>query len=111
LSILKPKYIERSIEYTHQEVVAAGAIPVFRKEYGDVCIHRVTGDPLSESKNNYTLWLGEGNQDQVIEQVKKLTADAALRDEWREGAFEFYKQHQDAEYTFTDLMNSIKENL
>lgn len=111
LSILKPKYIERSIEYTHQEVVAAGAIPVFRKEYGDVCIHRVTGDPLSESKNNYTLWLSEGNQDQVIEQVKKLTADAALRDEWREGAFEFYKQHQDAEYTFADLMNSIKENL
>ena len=111
LSILKPKYIERSIEYTHQEVVAAGAIPVFRKEYGDACKHRVTGDPLSESANNYTLWLDKTNGAEVIEQVKKLTNDPVLRDEWREGAYEFYKQHQDAELTFADLMNKIKENV
>lgn len=111
LSILKPKYIERSIEYTHQEVVAAGAIPVFRKEYGDVCRHRVTGDPLSQSKNNFTLWLDKTNGAEVIEQVNKLTHDPILRNEWREGAFEFYKQHQDAELTFSDLMTKIKENL
>lgn len=111
LSILKPKYIERSIEYTHQEVIASGAIPVFRKEYGDACKHRVTGDPLTKSKNNFTLWLDKSNGAEVIEQVKKLASDNVLRDEWREGAFEFYKQHQDAEVTFSDLMKKIKENL
>jgi hypothetical protein len=111
LSVLKQKYIERSIEYTHQEVVAAGAIPVFRKEYGDACKHRVTGDPLSQSKDNYTLWLSDTNGAEVIEQVKKLVSDSVLRDEWREGAFEFYKQHQDSELTFADLMNKIKENV
>lgn len=111
LSILKPKYIERSIEYTHQEIVAAGVIPVFRKEYGDVCKHRLTGDPLSQSKNNYTLWLDETNGAEVIDQVNKLTNDSCLRDEWREGAFEFYKQHQDSEFTFVDLMTQIKENI
>lgn len=111
LSILKPKYIERSIEYTHQEVVAAGAIPVFRKGYGDACIHRITGDPLTKSKGNYTLWLDDDNKDEVIQQVKMLSSNAALRDQWREGAFEFYKQHQDAEFTFEDMMKTIKENI
>lgn len=111
VSILKPKYIERSIEYTHCEVVAAGTIPVFRKEYGDTCIHRVTGDPLSQSKDNNTLWLNEETYGDVLEQVKKLSTDSVMRDEWREGAYEFYKQHQDAEPSFSDLMKNIKDNI
>lgn len=111
LSILKPKYIERSIEYTHCEVVASGAIPVFRKEYGDTCIHRVTGDPLSKSKNNCTLWLDKTNGSDVIEQVKLLANDPVMRNEWREAAFEFYKSHQDSDLTFSDLFKNIKENI
>ena len=111
LSILKPKYIEKSIEYTHCEIVAAGAIPVFRKEYGDACIHRITGDPLTKSKNNYTVWLDKTNCQEVIEQIKLLSNDIALRDEWREGAFEFYKNHQDSDLTFADLFKNIKDKI
>lgn len=113
LSILKPKYIERSIEYTHQEIVAAGAVPVFRREYGEVCVHRTQGKPLTECINNGTLWLhadGTGN-DETLEQMRKLANDPVMRNEYREMAYEFYKDHQDADATFQDLMNTIKENL
>jgi hypothetical protein len=113
LSILKPKFIEKSIEYTHCEVVSAGVVPVFRKEYGDTCVHRVTGDPLSKSKNNFTIWLSKEKADleDSINIVKRLAADPVLRDEWREGAYAFYKTHQDSEYVFDDLMKQVKDNL
>lgn len=112
LSILKPKYIERSIEYTHQEVVCAGTVPVFRKEYGDVCIHRVSGDPLTQTPNNGTIWLEAGSDNtESLELVRKLEADDGYRNEYREQAFEFYKAHQDAEVTFEDLMKKIEENV
>ena len=113
LSILKPKYIQRSIEYTHQEIIAAGAVPVFRKEYGEVCIHRITGDPLIHCKNNGTLWIGNDveNRSEVLEHIKQLTNDDGYRNEYRESAYEFYKQHQDASNAFEDMMVSIKENL
>ena len=113
LSILKPKFIEKSIEYTHCEVASVGTVPVFRKEYGDTCIHRVTGDPLSRSKDNFTIWLSKENSDMedAINTIKRLAADSVLRDEWREGAYAFYKAHQDSEYVFEDLMKQVKDNL
>jgi hypothetical protein len=113
LSILKPKFIEKSIEYTHCEVASVGTIPVFRKEYGDTCIHRVTGDPLSKSKDNFTVWISKEKEDMddAINIVKRLAADPVLRDEWREGAYSFYKDHQDSEYVFEDLIKQVKDNL
>lgn len=113
LSILKPKFIEKSIEYTHCEVASVGTVPVFRKEYGDTCVHRVTGDPLSRSKDNFTIWLSKENSDMedAINTIKRLAADSVLRDEWREGAYAFYKAHQDSEYVFEDLMKQVKDNL
>lgn len=113
LSVLKPKYIEKSIEYTHCEVASVGTVPVFNKEYGDVCIHRVTGDPLSKSKDNFTIWLSKEKSDMevAINKIKKLAADPILRDEWREGAYAFYKAHQDSEYVFKDLMKYVKDNV
>lgn len=112
LSILKPKFVEKSIEYTHCEVVSAGTIPVFRKEYGDTCVHRVTGDPLSQSKDNFTIWLSK-DKSTMEEAINKVTllADPVLRNEWREGAFAFYKAHQDSSHVFEDLMKKVKDNL
>ena len=113
LSILDQKFVEKSIEYTHCELVASGTIPVFRKEYGQRCIHRVTGDPLIHSPNNGTVWLSsEGdNLENNIVLINELAKDSVLRDECREAAYEFYKSHQDSECVFDDLMKSIKENL
>jgi hypothetical protein len=113
LSILKPKFIEKSIEYTHCEVASVGTVPVFRKEYGDVCVHRVTGDPLSKSKDNFTIWLSKEKSDMenAINTVKRLATDPVLRDEWREGAYAFYKAHQNSEHVFEDLMEKVKDNL
>jgi hypothetical protein len=112
LSVLKPRFIERSIEYTHCEVASVGTTPVFRKEYGDLCIHRVTGDPLSQSKNNFTVWLSKdkANMEEAINTITSLR-DPIKRDEWREGAFEFYKAHQDSSHVFADLMKNVKDNL
>ena len=113
LSTLKPKFIEKSIEYTHCEVASVGTVPVFRKEYGDLARHRVTGDPLAKSKDNFTIWLSKEKADMedAINTVKRLAADPVLRDEWREGAYAFYKAHQDSEYVFEDLMKQVKDNL
>lgn len=113
LSILKPKFIEKSIEYTHCEVASVGTVPVFRKEYGDTCVHRVTGDPLAKSKDNFTIWLSKEKSDmeEAINTVKRLADDPVLRDEWREGAFAFYKAHQDSSYVFEDLMKQVHDNI
>jgi hypothetical protein len=113
LSILKPKFIEKSIEYTHCEVASVGTVPVFRKEYGDTCVHRVTGDPLAKSKDNFTIWLSKEKADMedAIYTVKRLANDPVLRDEWREGAFAFYKAHQDSSYVFEDMMKQVHDNI
>ena len=34
-----------------------------------------------------------------------------MRNEYREMAFEFYKSHQDSQYTFEEMMKQIKESL
>lgn len=111
LSKLNPKFIHRSIEYTHCELACCGVIPVFHKEFGDACTHRVIGDKLSACRDNGTLWLGDDNQEDVFEQVKKLTKDSGMRDEWREMAYEFYKSHQDAEPTFSEMFKLIEKTI
>tara|TARA_R110000765_G_scaffold9042_2_gene28540 strand:- start:3825 stop:5042 length:1218 start_codon:yes stop_codon:yes gene_type:complete len=109
LSILKPHFIERSIEYTHAEVVCAGAIPVFRKKYGDQCTHRVYGKALTACENSGTIWLDDDNMKPAWDLMVKLSNDPELRDKWRKDAYDFYKLHQDSEYTFGDIFNKITE--
>lgn len=111
LSILDKKYIERSIEYTHCEVAGIGIIPVFRREYGQRCIHRVTGDPLIQSSNSGTIWLNEETMEGNRVLIEQITQDPVLYDELRNEAFEFYKAHQDSDFVFVDMMQTIKDNL
>lgn len=108
LTMLDPKNIERSVEYTHCEVVATGVIPVFRKKFGQACTHRSQNKPLIECENTGTIWLDEENFDESIELVKKLEADLVLRDEWREMAYEFYKDHQDSDNVFRTIAKEIQ---
>lgn len=107
LSHLKPHFIDRSIEYTHCEVVCTGTIPVFHKQYGESCIHRHYGKRLIDCENSGTIWLGPDNFDEVIAQILELD-NPKKRDQMRNNAFEFYKLHQDASHTFKELMENIQ---
>lgn len=111
LSILAPKYIKHSIEYTHCELAAIGTVPIFRKEYGDACIHRVQGIPLSECHDSGTIWLTESNMEDCLATINKLSDDDVMRDEYRHMAYRFYKEHQDSSYVFTDMMMKIQKHV
>jgi len=111
LSVLDERFIERSIEYTHCEVVCAGVVPVFRKAYGERCTHRKFDDKLINCKDNGTVWLDDNDMQPAFDLVNKLAKDAVMRNEYREMAFEFYKQHQDSQYTFAEMMKQIEANL
>ena len=111
LSILDERFIERSIEYTHCELAAVGVVPVFRKLYGERCTHRKFGDKLIDCKNTGTIWLDDNDMQSAYDLVTALSKDAGMRDEYREMAFEFYKAHQDSEYTFAELMKKIEDNI
>ena len=111
LTLLKPENIDHSIEYTHCEVVAVGAIPVFHKKFGEYCRHRTTDIPLADCENTGTIWLDDSNFDDCIELVTKLENDSVMRNEWREMAFEFYKGHQDSTHVFNDLMSKIQRTI
>ena len=111
LSLLDARYIERSMEYTHCEVVCTGVVPVFRKGYGERCTHRKFGDKLINCKNTGTIWLDDNDMQPAYELLNKLAKDSVMRNEYREMAFEFYKQHQDSQYTFAEMMKKLDDNL
>jgi hypothetical protein len=111
LSILDERFIERSIEYTHCEVACTGVVPVFRKSYGERCTHRKFGDKLIDCKDTGTIWLDDNNMQPAYDLLYKLSRDSVMRDEYRNMAFEFYKSHQDSEYTFAEMMKQIEDNL
>lgn len=110
LTNLDPRYIKHSIEYTHCEVVATGTVPVFRKEYGDACIHRKTGDSLT-AVDSGTLWLTDENMKEVASKISSLSKDAAAWNDARECAYEYYKSHQDSSFVMRELMLKIENTI
>ena len=111
LSLLDERFIQRSIEYTHCEVACIGVVPVFRKAYGERCTHRHYGKKLIDCENTGTIWLDDNDMEPAFNLLNKLAKDPELYKQYSEQAYEFYKLHQDAEYTFVEMMNQIKENL
>jgi len=112
LSLLDPKFLDKSLEFTHLETICTGTIPVFRKEYGDNARHRTKGGILSEYsfEESGTLWLGEDNQQEVADMMEQLSNNAVMRNEYREKAYEFYSGY-DAKYTYSDMFNLIQEKI
>ena len=108
LSLLDQPYIENALEYTHCEIVATGVIPVFRAGWGRRAKHRVTQVPLIDCKDTGTIWLDDDDMAPALEQIKMLEKDEGMREEWRNMAFEFYREHQDAEHIFVDMWNKMK---
>tara|TARA_R110002074_G_scaffold401783_1_gene601542 strand:+ start:2839 stop:3933 length:1095 start_codon:yes stop_codon:yes gene_type:complete len=106
LSLLEDRFIKKSLEYTHLEIVAVGAIPVFRKEYGDVCIHRHYDKPLTELDSG-TIWLSENNMEKCIDLVKELSYNEELREEYRNKSYEVYSYY-DSKYTTQDMFDKME---
>lgn len=111
LSILADRFIDRSIEYTHCEVVCTGTVPVFRKSYGERCTHRHYEKKLIDCKNSGTIWLDDNDMKPAFTLLDKLAKDNVMRDEYREMAYEFYKLHQDSSYTFKEIFNTIEKEV
>jgi len=110
LSILDQKYIEHAIEYTHCEIVAAGAIPVFSKEWGERATHKLKMCKLIDVPNSGTIWLDQYNMQPALDLINQLSNDDVMRDEWRHMAYENYKMHQDSDRVFKDMW-TITQNM
>ena len=114
---LAPEKYGNNIENCHAEPVAVGTVPIFHRHFGDHVVHRVTGDPCTQSKDSGTVWLDgwiDTNKDPVRtgyedtrDLMLKLSNDPVMRDEWREMAFEFWKSHSDTKYVVTDIVDKI----
>lgn len=111
LYFLEPQYYGNNIENCHAEVVASGTVPIFHKHFCDHIIHKVQGKPVTECKNSGTIGLDYTNFDECVNTLGKLKKDIKMRDEYREMAFEFWKQHCDIEITTSNLLQTIGENL
>lgn len=111
LSRMKEHFIQRSVEYTHCEVVCTGTIPVFNKKYGDACTHRHYGKKFTDCENSGTIWFDENNFDETLNQMLDLRESPEKRNAMRNQAYEFYKLHQDADYTFAEIMKNIENKI
>lgn len=106
LSLLGEKYMAKSLEFTHLESVAVGTVPVFRKEYGDLCIHRYYDKPLTDIDNSGTIWLSENNMEECKNLIVELTNDNDMRNEYRKNALDFYSYY-DSDFVFKDMMDIV----
>lgn len=101
---LKAETYGNNIENCHAEIIACGAIPIFHKHFCDNVIHRVQGKPVSQCSNTGTIGLDYSNFEECKEVMIKLKNDPAMRDDWREMAFEFWKQHSDGEMVVNEII-------
>lgn len=113
LTKLKPECVAASLEYTHMEIAAVGALPCFRRALGELIVHRKTGNPLTEDDSG-TVWVPEDPAEarlmslrNPIKTIEALSADPVARDEQRHRAFEYYRDHQDWTQTFYDMERCI----
>lgn len=102
---LKAETYGNNIENCHAECIASGAVPIFHKHFCDNVIHKKYGDPVSKCPNSGTIGLSYENFKECRETMIKLMSDPAMRDDWREMAYDFWKQHSNG----SDVVNEIIE--
>jgi hypothetical protein len=110
LYYLDAKMYGNNIENCHAEIVACGSVPIFHKHFCDNVIHKVQGAPISKCVNSGTLALDHTNFDMVADTMIKLKNDSVMRNEWREMAFEFWKQHSDGKEVIAEIINLAFNN-
>lgn len=102
---LKAETYGNNIENCHAECIASGTVPIFHKHFCDNVIHPVQGKPISQCENSGTIGLGYDNFEECRDLMIKLKNDPAMRDDWREMAFEFWKQHSDGETVVNEIVD------
>ena len=105
LYFLKAEHYGNNIENCHAECIASGTVPLFHKHFCDNVIHPVQGKPISQCQNSGTLGVDHTNFNECRDQMVKLKNDPAMRDDWREMAFEFWKQHSDGEMVVKEIID------
>lgn len=108
---LKAEIYGNNIENCHAEIVACGSVPIFHKHFCDNVIHKVQGKPISECINTGTIGLDSTNFEETAKTMIKLVADPGMRDDWREQAFEFWKEHSNGEDVIADIIRMGSANL
>ena len=101
---LKAETYGNNIENCHAEIIASGAVPIFHKHFCDNVIHKEQGKPVTLCKDTGTIGLDYSNFEECKEVMVKLKNDPAMRDDSREMAFEFWKQHSDGEMVVGEIM-------
>jgi len=101
---LKAETYGNNIENCHAEIIACGAIPIFHKHFCDHVIHKEQGKPVSLCQNTGTIGLDYSNFEECKDLMIRLKNDPSMRDDWREMAFEFWKQHSDGEMVVNEIM-------
>ena len=101
---MKAETYGNNIENCHAEIVASGAVPIFHKHFCDNVIHRVQDKPVTQCTNTGTIGLDYTNFEECRDLMVKLKNDPSMRDDWREMAFEFWKQHSDGEMVVNEII-------
>lgn len=102
---LKAHFYGNNIEYCHAEVVASGTVPLFHKHFGDNIYHRKTGNIVSQDDSG-TVWYDPNNLENTVNTLVKLSKDQILRDEQREKAFTYWKDHSNADDVYLEIINN-----
>lgn len=105
LYFLKAETYGNNIENCHAECVASGSVPLFHKHFCDHVIHKVQGLPVSQCKNSGTVGVDYTNFEEASKTMIQLKNDNVMRNEWREMAFEFWKQHSDGEDVVSEILD------
>ena len=101
---LKAETYGNNIENCHAEIIACGSIPIFHKHFCDNVIHKVQGKPVSQCTNTGTIGLDYSNFEECKNIMIQLKNDPTMRDDWREMAFEFWKQHSDGNTVVNEII-------
>lgn len=104
LMYFKENIYGNNVEYCHTDSFAAGVVPIFHKHFCDNVIHRKQGKPISECEYTGTFGIDESNAASVLESLTVLKDDDDMRDDVRNMAFEFWKQHCDASIIYNDII-------
>ena len=94
-----------NIEYCHSDSFAAGVVPLFHKHFCDNIVHKKQGKPVSQCDNTGTLGIDLKNADEVSNKMVKLSNDNVMRDEYRNMAYDFWKEHCDAIDVYQDIID------